>query len=141
MLCSARRRGGVRAIRGAISVADNTRDDILSASRELLDAMIQANGLDESEVVSILFTLTVDLNQAFPAEAARELGWTQVPLMCMQEVDVPGAEPKVVRVLITTTRTGPLDSVRHVYRGAAQRLRPDWGPQPPAHSADRRGSN
>jgi len=65
MICSAHGRGGVRAIRGAISVTDNTRDDILSATRELLEAMIRANGLAESELVSILFTLTPDLNQAF----------------------------------------------------------------------------
>jgi chorismate mutase len=119
------RRDGVRAVRGAISVPDNTREAILAAGRELLSEMMRQNALDEQELVSVLFTLTPDLDRAFPAEAARQLGLCRVPLMCMQEIAVPGAPPRILRILMHTTRVGGLDAVRHVYRGAARALRPD----------------
>lgn len=87
--------------------------------------MVEANRLEVEELVSVLFTLTPDLNQAFPAEAARRLGWTWVPLLCMQEIPVPGALPQVLRVMVTVNRDEPLESVRHVYLGEAVRLRTD----------------
>lgn len=116
----------MRAIRGAISVAANTREAILEAGRALLTEMMRRNALDEQELVSVFFTLTPDLDGAFPAESARQLGLSQVPLMCMQEIAVPGAPPKILRILMHTTRTGDLDAVHHVYCGAARDLRPDW---------------
>lgn len=115
----------MRAIRGAITVPANTPEAILEASHDLLMAIVEANQLQIEELVSVLFTLTPDLNQAFPAEAARRLGWTWVPLLCMQEIPVPGALPQVLRVLVTTNRDEPLESVRHVYLGDAVRLRTD----------------
>ncbi len=127
------------AIRGAISVPDNTRHDILAAAGELLGEMQQANGLAPAELVAVLFTLTPDLNAAFPAEAARNLGWNSVGLMCMQEVAVPGALPRVLRVMMLVERPKLAHPV-HVYRGDARRLRPDLtggeraaeGAEPPA---------
>ncbi len=112
------------AIRGAISVPANTREDILEAAGALLREMQRANALAPSELVAVLFTLTPDLDAAFPAEAARNLGWSAVGLMCMQEVAVPGAPPKVLRVMMLVERAR-LAAPVHVYRGDARRLRPD----------------
>ena len=113
------------AIRGAISVPDNTREDILEAAGDLLGEMQRANALAPSELVAVLFTLTPDLNAAFPAEAARYLGWNAVALMCMQEVAVPGAPARVLRVMMLVERSRLVAPV-HVYRGDARRLRSDW---------------
>ena len=115
----------MRAIRGAISVAGNTRAAILAAARDLLQEMVAANRIAESEMVSIFFTLTRDLDQAFPAEAARDVGFRHVPLLCMQEIPVPGALPMVLRVLMHIDRAVSPSEVRHVYMGEARELRPD----------------
>ncbi len=129
----------VRGIRGANSVADNNRESILAATRELLRAICRANpGLHPDDMVSILFTLTPDLNAAYPAYAARQLGWLQVPLLSAQEIAVPGALPRVVRVLIHWNTDLPQAAIRHVYLGEAARLRPDLargGPLPPNETA------
>jgi chorismate mutase len=115
----------MRGIRGAVTVETNTRQAILDATETLLTAMCAMNDLQLDEIVTALFTLTPDLNQVFPAEAARSMGWTRVPLMCMQEVPVPGAMARVIRVLILVNRDVPLESIRHVYLGEATRLRAD----------------
>lgn len=114
----------MQAIRGATTVAANTRDDILEAGRVLLAQMVSANDVALGDVVAIWLTLTPDLDQAFPAEAARQLGWDRVPLLCMQEIPVPGAEPRVLRALMLVQASG-VAPVRHVYQGGARRLRPD----------------
>jgi chorismate mutase len=124
----ARRIGGrtiLRGIRGAITVEENTRAAILDATVTLLEEMTRANDVTLEEMVSVLFTLTPDLDQAFPAEAARQLGWIRVPLMCAREVPVPGAMPRVIRVLMLINRDVPLAAIRHVYLGEAVQLRAD----------------
>jgi chorismate mutase len=116
-----------RGIRGAITVASNTSEDILEATDQLLGALIALNRLAPDDIASAVFTTTPDLTATFPAIAARSLGWSDVPLLCSHEMDVPGALSKVVRVLLhVNTSLGPRE-VRHVYLGAAKSLRPDWG--------------
>ena len=115
----------VRAIRGAITVENNDREEILQAAGELLDDIIKANNLKTEDMVSMIFTLTPDLNAVFPAVAARLAGITNVPLMCMNEVPVPGALPKCVRLLITVNSDKSLDEICHIYKREAVKLRPD----------------
>ena len=115
----------MRAIRGAITVDGNLRDAILEATSELLLAITAANDLDAADVVSAIFTMTADLDAAFPAEAARQLGWSQVPLLCTREIPVPGSLPRCIRVLLHAEMDRPRDKVMHVYLREAVRLRPD----------------
>src|ERR1700749_364758 len=89
----------VRAIRGAIQVDADTRDDVLEGSAELVKAVLERNGLSPDDIISILFTATPDLTAEFPAYAARLLGLVDVPLMCASEIAVPGAMPRVLRLL------------------------------------------
>src|SRR5207302_6414087 len=105
-----------RGVRGAITVEANTEQAILDATLELLRAIIRMNEVDADDVAGVLFTVTSDLNAAFPAEACRRLpGWTHVPLMCAQEVPVPGALPRCVRILMLMNTTKTAAEVRHVY--------------------------
>lgn len=114
-----------RAIRGAIDVEANTEEAILRASKILLEKMVAANQIYKEDVVSVLFTTTKDLNATYPARAARQLGWTQVPLMCVQEMDVPGNLASCLRVLIVWNTERNQAQQNHVYLGAARILRPD----------------
>jgi chorismate mutase len=116
----------VRGIRGATVVDENSSEAILKSTRELLEAIMGANpSLDTDEISSVIFTVTEDLNAAYPAIAAREIGWDQVPLLCSREIAVPGGMPKCIRVLLHWN-TGVLQSeVCHVYLGEAISLRPD----------------
>ncbi len=115
-----------RGVRGAITVDANTEQAILDATLELLRAIIRMNEVDADDVAGVLFTVTPDLSAAFPAEACRRLpGWTHVPLMCAQEVPVPGALPRCVRILMLMNTTKTAAEVRHVYLRDAERLRPD----------------
>ncbi len=115
----------MRGIRGAATVDKNSRESILTTTRDLLQEMQSCNAIQSEDLSAVLFTLTDDLDAAFPAEAARQLGWVDVPLMCFQEVRVPGALERVVRVLMLWNRDVAQDSVCHVYRGGARALRPD----------------
>src|SRR5262245_11529206 len=90
----------IRGVRGATTAVADTPEAILSATRELLQRMIELNQLETDDVVSILFSATPDLTSTFPASAARDLGWTDVPLMCMAEIAVVGALARCIRVLI-----------------------------------------
>ncbi len=119
----------VRGIRGATSVTENTPEAIRIATRELLRTIVQENELDLSMLVSAIFTVTKDLNADFPASTARELGWNSVPLICATEIDVPGAMPLVIRVLIHTNTTKSQTEIKHVYLGAAAGLRRDLAAQ------------
>jgi len=115
-----------RGIRGATTVDANTEQAILSATLELLQRIVSENEVDGDDVAGVIFTMTPDLNAVFPAEAGRRLpGWTQVPLMCMQEIPVPGALERCVRVLMLINTTKTMDEIRHVYLGGAKQLRPD----------------
>ncbi len=114
-----------RGIRGATTVDTNTKGDILKATRELLQEMVQANGVREEDVSSILFTTTSDLNATFPAEAARELGLSQAPLLCGQEIDVPGSLPMCLRILLLFNTEKDAGDIVHVYLKEARKLRPE----------------
>jgi len=116
----------VRGIRGAISVIENSEREIISKTRKLLDEIIKNNpSLKPEDIGSIIFTVTDDLNAAFPARAARELGWNEVPLLCSKEINVPGSLPKCVRVLIHWNTENLQEDIKHVYLDEAIRLRPD----------------
>ncbi len=112
------------ALRGAISVKSNDASAILEATTELLTAIIGRNSLASEDVVSCIFTATNDLNAEFPAVAARALGFDHVPLLCAREIDVPGALPRVIRVLIHYYAQAPHEP-SHVYLGDAAGLRSD----------------
>ena len=115
----------VRAVRGAIQVDDDDRQQVLDATTELLRAVLERNALSPDDLISVLFTATPDLVSEFPAYAARQMGITDVPLMCASEIAVPGAMPRVLRLLAHVETDRPRADVRHVYlRGAAQ-LRTD----------------
>jgi chorismate mutase len=112
------------AVRGAIQVDANEADAILSATEELVSELLSRNGLEPERIVSCLFTCTGDLDAEFPAVAARQLGLESVPLLCAQEIDVPGAMPRVIRVLVHYyAPTGHRPA--HTYLGEAQNLRAD----------------
>ena len=115
----------VRAIRGAIQVDADTRDDVLEGSAELVKAVLDRNGLSADDIISILFTATPDLTAEFPAYAARLLGLVDVPLMCASEIAVPGAMPRVLRLLAHVETPLPRADVRHVYLRGAAELRTD----------------
>ncbi len=112
------------ALRGANSVSANDEDAILSATDELIRALMQRNALAVDAFVSCIFTLTPDLDAQFPAVAARRLGFDRVPLLCAREIPVPGALPSVIRVL-AHYHAGEDHEPRHVYLGDAQVLRTD----------------
>jgi chorismate mutase len=114
-----------RGIRGAISVEINSVEAILAATRELLESIVAANDLAVEDIASIIFTATPDLDQVAPARAVREMGWVNTPLLCMQEMPVPGSLPRCVRVLLHWNTDRPAVQVRHVYFGQARVLRPD----------------
>jgi chorismate mutase len=112
------------ALRGAITVDENTADAIVSATRELVQAIVERNALAPDQMVSCLFSATTDLNAQFPAVAARDLGLDSVPLLCTQEIDVPGALPRVIRVLLHYYAP-PEHVPQHVYLREATSLRTD----------------
>jgi len=112
-------------IRGAINVESNTEPAVLAAARQLLQEMAAQNQLEPSDLSAAFFTVTQDLNAAYPARAAREMGWDLVPLMCMQEMNVPGSLPLCLRVLLLWNTEKTQDQVHHVYLGSARALRPD----------------
>jgi len=114
-----------RGIRGATTVDGDTVDDILRASKELLQMMIDANGVKPEDVACAIFTTTSDLDAAFPATAARQLGWTDVPLMCSKEIDVPGSLKGCIRILILYNTEKSADDIVHVYVKGASELRSD----------------
>jgi len=116
----------VRGVRGAISVEENSRDEILEATRELLKDVIANNDLtDFGEVVSAVFTTTPDLTACFPAEAARELGMNHVPLLCASEIAVPNGMPRVIRVLFHVNTDKKQSEMVHSYLREAEKLRRD----------------
>ena len=116
----------VQGLRGATSVDKNQPEAILDATRILLEALLQANPeLQPQDLACALFTLTDDLNAAYPAAAARQMGWTDVPMLCAREIPVPGGLPTCLRVLLQWNTDLPQSAMRHVYLGNASQLRPD----------------
>ncbi len=116
----------VRGIRGATVASRDEAEAILSATRDLLRAILEANpNLQLADLASVFFTVTDDLVAVHPALAARQLGWGDVPLMCAREIPVPGSLPRCIRVLLHWNTEIPQDAIRHVYVGQAASLRPD----------------
>ena len=115
----------VRGVRGASTVAQNSKADIVQETKALLLAMMTENGILLEDIASILFTLTPDLDAEFPAFAAREMGFSEVPLICAAEIPVPGALAHCIRILIhwNTDKSGA--DIQHVYLKGATALRPD----------------
>ena len=114
-----------RGVRGATTVEQDEREEILRATRELLALMIHLNGIHKEDIASAIFTTTMDLSTAFPATAARQLGWLDVPLMCSHEIDVPGSLHKCVRVLLHWNTDKSQHDIQDVYLKESQALRPD----------------
>jgi len=114
-----------RGMRGATSVGENSEREIIAATRTLLERMVSANGIATEDIASVIFTTTPDLNAAYPARAARDLGWTDIPLLGAQEIDVPNSLPRCVRVLILWNTDRSIDQITHIYLGVAAALRPD----------------
>ncbi|MCA9175078.1 MAG: chorismate mutase [Planctomycetales bacterium] len=121
----------VRGVRGATTVDANDRDAILTASRQLLAMMIRLNAIEPEDVASATFTVTKDLDAEFPALAARQLGWLDVPLLCGYEISVPGSLQKCVRILVHWNTDKRQNEVQHVYIKDAVKLRPDLSVLPP----------
>ncbi len=115
----------LRAIRGAVTVEQDARSAIEGATRELLTAIVERNNVAVHDIISVIFTVTPDLTSAFPAPAARQLGWLDVPLLCTMEIPVPGALARCIRVLLHVESSRPRDAMQHVYLGGAESLRPD----------------
>ncbi len=115
----------VRAVRGAIQVAADTRDEILTGAAEMVTAVLERNALTPDDVISIVFTATPDLTADFPAYAARLLGLTDVPLLCAGEIAVPGALPRTLRLLAHVETPRSRAELRHVYLRGAAALRTD----------------
>jgi len=115
----------VRAIRGAVQVEANTPEAISAGTQELLSEILRANQLPIESVISVLLTATPDLNAAFPAAAAREVGFEATPLLCAVEIDVQGALPRVVRAMFTVETELSSGEISHIYLGGAKALRRD----------------
>ncbi len=115
----------VRAVRGAVQVDVDEREEVLARTRELVSEVIRVNDLTLDDFISVIFTSTADLNSEFPAVAARELGMGDVPLMCARELEITGSMPRVIRLMAHVETTRPRSEVRHVYLGGAQALRRD----------------
>jgi chorismate mutase len=115
----------VRAIRGAVQVEANEAAAILDGTSELVTEVMTRNELTPADVISVVFSATTDLNAEFPALAARKLGFQDVPLLCCAEIDVPGAMPRVVRLMMHVDTAAPRSAVQHVYLRGAAALRLD----------------
>lgn len=115
----------VRAVRGATQIDDDDRQQILDATTELLQAVLDRNELTQDDLISVVFTATPDLKAEFPAYAARQMGIVDVPLLCAGEIDVPGAMPRVLRLLAHVETDRPRAQVKHVYLRGAAALRTD----------------
>jgi chorismate mutase len=115
----------VRGIRGAVTVEQDDAAAIVAATKRLLAALIERNGVALDDIASVLFSLTPDLRAAFPALGAREMGWVHVPMLHFSEIAVPGALEKCIRVLMHVNTMRDLEAIEHVYLDGAAALRPD----------------
>jgi chorismate mutase len=119
-----------RGIRGAITVDADDPKAIVAATKRLLTCMIEQNGVELDDIASVLFSLTPDLRAVFPALGAREMGWVNVPMLHFTEIDVPGALPRVIRVLMHVNTVRSQTEIEHVYLDGARVLRPDLAKTP-----------
>jgi len=118
-----------RGIRGATTVDLNDREEILAATTELLQLMIRQNDLLIEDIASAIFTVTDDLDAVFPAQAARQIGWNEVALICMREIPVPNSLARCIRVLLLVNTTRSASEMQHVYIRGAVSLRPEFEPE------------
>nr|WP_309100740.1 chorismate mutase [Fredinandcohnia onubensis] len=116
----------IRGIRGATTIKENNKQEILAATEQLLRDMITENRIEAADVAQIVFSVTDDIDAAFPAAAARQIdGWTFVPVMSMREIPVPGSLPMCIRILMTVNTNAKQEEINHVYQNGAIVLRPD----------------
>ena len=115
----------LRALRGATTVDADTPEQIRTRTVELVTAMVEANGLDHDDLISVIFTATDDLHSMFPATAARHAGLGDVPLICARELDIAGAKPQCIRILMHVTTSRARAELHHVYLQGAADLRDD----------------
>lgn len=115
----------LRGIRGAIQVEENSRNEILSKTTQLLQEIISANNLEKADIVAVFFTVTEELNSEFPAYALRQTGLNYVPALCAREIDVPGALDKLIRILVLAYSSLKPEEIKHQYLGSTKILRPD----------------
>ena len=115
----------LRAIRGAIQVDENSASSIHAGVKELLSAILEENGITPAEVISVILTSTPDLTADFPAVGAREIGFGSVPLLCASEINVPGALPRVIRVMLHCSIDRKTNEISHIYLRGATALRRD----------------
>ena len=113
----------IRGVRGATTVENNKKEDIISATKELLEQIVEVNQISIEDIASIIFTTTTDLKAEFPAVAARELGWNETPLLCSKEIDVPKSLPKCIRVLLLVNTENKQKDIKNVYLREAVNLR------------------
>jgi chorismate mutase len=123
-----------RGIRGAVCVKANAAESIVAATREMLERIVADNNLAVEDIACVIFTATPDLDTAYPARAAREMGWMTTPLLCEQEMGVKGGLPRCIRALLLWNTDLPADQIRHVYLGKARALRPDLAQREDARS-------
>ena len=115
----------VRAIRGATTVESNDEQEILNITSELLLAMTEQNGIIKEDIISVIFSVTTDITAAFPAAAARKMGWTDIALMCTYEIDVPGSLRNCIRVMMHINTEKSNNELKYIYLKDARKLRPD----------------
>ena len=113
----------IRGIRGATTVKNNNKEEILEATRELLSEIVKNNQIKVDDIASIVFSATEDVDADFPAAAARELGWKDTPLLCTREINVPGSLPKCIRILMLVNSEKPQKDIKNVYLKDAVKLR------------------
>jgi chorismate mutase len=115
----------IRALRGATTVEVDEKDHLFERVVALVDEMLERNDIDHDDVISVLFTATGDIHSGFPAEAVRKLSLGDVPLICAQELDIEGATPRCIRVMLHFATDKPRDQLHHVYLHGARNLRDD----------------
>ncbi|MGA1823168.1 MAG: chorismate mutase [bacterium] len=115
----------MRGIRGATIARENSKEEIVNRTEELLQKMVEANDIRSEDIGSVLFSVTADLNAEFPAVAARSLGWMDVPLICFTEIPVPGSLGNCIRVMINLNTEKAQNQISHIYLYEAINLRPD----------------
>lgn len=115
----------VRAVRGATTVENNTQAEIISETKKLLQEIVKQNTIETEDIINIYFVVTNDLNACFPAKAARELGWTSIPLLDSVSPNVPGSLAKCIRIMLSFNSDKKLNEIKHVYLNKAVTLRPD----------------
>lgn len=126
-----------RGVRGATTVSANEAGQIADRTRELIRLLVEANGMRPGDIASAIFTVTDDLDAAFPAVAARALPeWRDVPLSCAREIPVPGSLGRCIRILIHWNTDRPQEMVRHVFLRGARELRPEWGVRVPGDETE-----